>query len=178
MTVQLLANAILIVLLLAWVGYRQLTWRPVAVSRLWRFPAVLAAVGAIVLVQEAKPVPLTPLDLAAIAGELLLSLAVGAWMGRIAAFRPLPEPIRMGPDGRDVAVYESRTGGWGLALWIVVIAVRVGVDLLASAAGSHLVASTGVIFLLFAANRAARAAVSVARLDRHAAVASGRSDAA
>jgi hypothetical protein len=70
-----------------------------------------------------------------------------------------------------VAVYESRAGVLGLVLLVAVIAVSFGVDVLAAQAGSHLVAATGIILLVFAANRLARTAVFAARLDRHAALA-------
>jgi hypothetical protein len=171
MTVQTLGNALLILILVGWMGVRQMTWRPVVVSRMWRTPVVLAVVGAVLLLQQVKPATLTPLDLAVVAGELALSLGVGAWMGRIAHFRRYPRPVAAGRDGRDLALYESRTSGWGLALWLLVIAVRVGVDVVAGQAGSHLAAATGVILLVFAANRIARTAVFAARLDRHAALA-------
>ncbi len=171
MSVQLLVNGLLILLLIGWVGYRQMAWRPVSIARMWRGPGIFAVVGLILLVQQVKPSSLTPLDLAVVAGELVFSLAVGAWMGAIAHFRPLAEPVRLGKDQRYVASYESRTGVFGLVLWVLVIGVRVGVDVVAAQAGSHLVAATGIILLVFAANRAARTAVFAARLDRHAAVA-------
>lgn len=171
MNVQTLTNAILILLLIGWVGFRQLTWRPVSIAKMWRFPAIMSVVGVVLIVQQVKPTSLTPLDLAVVAGELLLSLAVGAWMGAIAHFRPLESPIQLGNDARYLATYESRTGVLGIVLWVLIIAVRVGVDVLASMAGSHLATATGVIFLVFAANRAARTAVFSARLDRHAALA-------
>lgn len=171
MSLQLLGNALLIVVLIGWVGYKQLVWRPVVVARMWRGPAIFAVVGAVMLVQQVKPSQLTALDLAVVVGEVLLSLGVGAWMGAIARFRPLAQPLLTGKDGRDVAEYESRTGVLGLVLWIAVIAVRVGVDVVAAQAGSHLVSATGMILLVFAANRAARTAVFAARLDRHRALA-------
>jgi hypothetical protein len=171
MTLQTLGNAILILVLIGWIGVRQMTWRPVVVSRMWRTPMILAVVGAVLLVQQVKPATITPLDIAVLAGELVLSLGVGAWMGRIAHVRPFAQPVAAGRDGRDVALYESRTGAWGLALWLLVVAVRVGVDVVAAHAGSHLAMATGVILLVFAANRVARTAVFAARLDRHAALA-------
>ena len=171
MTIQTIANAVLILLVIGWIGVRQLAWRPVALSKMWRSPLIFAVVGVILLAQQVKPAAITPLDLAVVAGELVISLAVGAWMGAIARFRRLPQPIATGKDGRDVAVYESRTGVLGLILWLVVIAVRVGLDVLAAQAGSHLASATGIILLVLAANRLARTAVFAARVDRHAALA-------
>ena len=171
MTTQTLTNAIVILLLICWVGYRQMTWRPVSIAKMWRFPAIMSVVGVVLIVQQVKPSAVTLLDIAVVAGELVLSLAVGAWRGAIAHFRPLPSPVQLGNDARYIASYESRTGVLGMVLWVLVIAVRVGVDVLASMAGSHLVTATGIIFLVFAANRAARTAVYAARLERHAALA-------
>ncbi|WP_348788710.1 hypothetical protein [Leifsonia sp. NPDC080035] len=171
MSVQTLGNAILIVLAIGWIGYRQMTWRPVSIAKMWRLPAIAAVVGVVLLVQQVKPSSLTPLDFVVVVVELVISLGVGAWMGAIAHFRPLAQPVRLGKDDRYTATYESRTGVLGLVLWVVVIAVRVGVDVLAGVAGSHLAASTGVIVLVLAANRVARTAVFAARLDRHAALA-------
>lgn len=175
MTLQTVVNAVLILALIGWVGYRQAIWRPVTVGRMWRFPAIFAMIGVVLLVQQVTPALLSPLDLAVVAGELVLSLAVGAWMGAIAYFRPLPEVVLVGGERRagdlgSLATYESRTGVLGIALWVLLIVVRVGVDVLASMAGAHLASATGIIFLVLAANRAARAAVFTARLERHAAL--------
>ncbi|MEO7014990.1 MAG: hypothetical protein ABI130_12550 [Leifsonia sp.] len=169
MTIQTIGNVLLILVLIGWIGYRQMTWRPVSISRMWRLPAVMGLVGAILLMQTVKPTTLTTLDVSVLAVELVISLAIGAWMGAIAQFRALPEPIDLGRD-RGLAQYESRTGAWGLALWVLVIAVRTGIDVIAGMAGSHLAASTGVILLMLAANRAARTVVFASRLDKHTAV--------
>ncbi|WP_431218754.1 hypothetical protein [Leifsonia xyli] len=171
MTLQTIANGLLILLLVGWIGARQLTWRPVALGRMWRSPLIFAVLGCVLLLQQVSPSAVTPLDIALLLGELVFSLAVGAWMGSIAHFRRLPEPVVTGRDGRDLAEYESRTSMWGMVLWLVVIAVRILVDVLASLAGAHLVSAAGVILLVFAANRAARTAVFAARLDRHATLA-------
>ncbi|ANF33340.1 hypothetical protein A0130_07480 [Leifsonia xyli] len=170
MTLQMIANGLLILLLIVWIGVRQMTWRPVVVSRMWRSPLILAIIGLALIAQQVTPASITPLDIAVLVGELLFSLGVGAWMGAIAHFRRLPQPVPAGKDGRDLAIYESRTGGWGMALWLVVVAVRIVVDVVAAQAGAHLASATGVILLVFAANRVARTAVFAARLERHAAV--------
>ncbi len=171
MTLQTLLNVVLIVVLIGWIGYRQMQWRPVSIARMWRMPGIMAVVGVALLAQTVKPTALTPLDIAVLVVELAISLGIGAWMGAIAHFRPLPEPRAIGKDARYIAAYESRTGAWGLALWVLVIAVRLGIDVLAGMAGSHLAESTGVILLMLAANRAARTLVFAGRLDRHASVA-------
>lgn len=168
MTIQTIANALLFVLLIGWIGVRQMTWRPVAISRMWTTPAIMGLIGVIMLAQTTKPMALTALDLSVVAIELVISLGIGAAMGAIAQFRRLPAPIDVGKGG--IAHYESRTGPWGLALWVVVIAIRVGIDVLAGMAGSHLAAATGVILLMLAANRAARTLVFANRLNKHASV--------
>jgi hypothetical protein len=168
MTLQTIGNALLIVVLIGWLGFRQLTWRPVSILSMWRLPALLGIVGVVLLVQTTDGAHLTALDIAVLLVEIAVSLGIGAWMGAIAVFRPLSTPIT---DPRRPASVESRTGWWGLALWVLVIVIRVGIDLLAAQAGSHLAASTGIIVLLVAANRAARTAVFAYRLERMPAVA-------
>jgi hypothetical protein len=163
MTLQTIGNVLLIIVLIGWIGIRQLTWRPVSIARMWRVPAIMAIVGVVLLMQTTDAAHLTALDLAVLVVEIAISLGIGAWMGALAVFRPsLEAPARS---------VESRTGWWGLALWVLVIVIRVGIDLLAAQAGSHLAASTGIIVLLVAANRAARTAVFAYRLERMPAVA-------
>lgn len=159
-------NGILIVALLAYVGYRQSVWRPVSIPQMWKRPALFAIIGLVVLVQQLHGASLTPVDVGLVIGELLLTLGAGAWMGAMAHFRPLPHPIRLGRDGRYIATVESRTGIFGLVLWGAIIVIRVGIDIAAAHMGSHLAGATGMIFLIFAANRAARVWVLSARLAR------------
>ncbi len=170
----MIADAILVLVAIGWIGYRQMTWRVVDPSRMWRMPVVLAVVGAGILVTGDKASILTPIDVTALAVELVVGLGIGAVMGAIAHFRPLSsaaieayEAHRR--DGRGVGAavaYESRTGWVGLALWFVMIAVRVGLDVAAAHLGAAEVVSTGVILLIIAANRAARVAVFAYRLQR------------
>ena len=49
LSLQLVTNAIVIVALVAFVGYRQMTWRAVDPGRMWRLPAILAIVGLVTL---------------------------------------------------------------------------------------------------------------------------------
>lgn len=173
---QLIVNAILILLLLVWVGYRQTTWRAVDASRMLRMPAILAIAGLAVLGSGSDLAHLSGLDVAVLLTELILSCGIGALMGLISRFRPMSSEAREAyarrGAGRSAAgtapSLEARTGWAGLALWAALIAVRIGADVLAAHLGSALAASTGVILLLVAANRAARVLVILRRADRSA----------
>lgn len=158
MNVTSVLDILLVVLLIGWLGYRQSTWRPVVPSRLWRTPVVLAVIGVFSLVHGAA---FGPMDLGVLVIELVLSLGVGAWMGALAHFRLGEQPA----DGAAARI-ESRTGWWGMALWIVLVAARVGIHVAAASMGAAAATGTGVILLVFAANRAARSAVVSARLAR------------
>jgi hypothetical protein len=158
MDTQIIGNVLLALVILAVVAYRQTTWRPAVPAALLRVPLIMGIVGVFMLVQQHAV--LTGLDAAVLVVELVVSLGVGAWMGAIAHFRRLPSAAGA------PAQYETRTGWWGLALWLVVIAVRIGIDVVATGLGAHAATTTGVILLLLSANRAARAGMIALRLDR------------
>lgn len=159
----------------AWVIGRQLTWQVVSQSNVWRMPAILAIVGVVMLVQTKGLTSVSPLDVLILLGELVLALAIGTSMGFMAKFRSRPQTAadikrKDGVQVHDpnITVTESRTGAWGAALWVVMIALRIGIELLANHYfPSALLASTGTILLVVAANRAARALVITTRLQRH-----------
>ena len=152
------------ILVLVWVGYRQTTWRAVDAGRMWRMPVILGIAAVATLVTSKMAV--NGIDVAALAIELVISAATGIWMGALAHFRPLEPTSVSGSDGRSAARWESRTGWWGLALWLLVIGVRVGIDLLAVHFGATLVSSTGIILLVVAVNRLARVVVILHRAAR------------
>ncbi len=147
------------ILVLVWVGYRQTTWRAVDGSTMWRMPVILGLVGLVTLIGTGTVLGGT--DLAALAIELVVSVATGAWMGAIARFRPAAAPT---PD--RLVRWETRNGWWGLALWLLVVAVRIGIDVVAVQLGAGMVTSTGVILLVLAANRLVRVAVILSRAGR------------
>ncbi|MFT4136173.1 hypothetical protein [Microbacterium sp.] len=167
---QLIVNALLILLLLVWVGYRQTTWRAVDPTRMWRLPVILAVVGLATLSSTGSLSRVSGLDVAMLVAELLLAFAVGALMGAISRFRPMSAASLAAHRTRygeaTTVTLQTRTGWTGLALWIVLIAVRVGLDVVAVRMGSGLAASTGVILLMVAVNRVARVAVILARSSR------------
>jgi hypothetical protein len=162
MNLQTIGNAILIILVIGWIGYRQTTWRPVAIGRMYRMGLILAVVGVALAVQAAGA--LTGLDIAVLLVEVVISLGIGAWMGMLARFRPL-DASSAGSGGSSPR-FESRTGWWGLALWLLVLAVRIVIDVVAVGMGARAATSAGVILLLVAANRIARTFVFSARLQR------------
>jgi hypothetical protein len=158
-----------------WVVYRQFTWQLVSPRSLWRMPAIVAIVGVVMLSQIKSLGAVTPTALLILAGELVLSLGLGAIMGSLAKFRTRAQragdvrqrsgvPVEFDPG---VTVTESRTGGLGVALWVILIAIRIGIELYtAHYFPSALLASTGTILLVVAGNRAARALVITLRMER------------
>ena len=82
-------------------------------------------------------------------------------MGAIAHFRPIAAPA-----ANRLARWETRNGWWGLVLWLLVVVVRIGIDIVAVRLGAGMVTSTGVILLVLAANRLVRVAVILNRTGR------------
>jgi hypothetical protein len=175
MNISTVTDIIIALAVLCWIIYRQFTWQLVSPSRLWRMPAIIAIIGVIMLAQTKSLTAVKPVDLLILAGELVLSLGLGAIMGTLARFRTRGQrasdirqrsgvPVEFDPS---VTVTESRTGALGASLWVVLIVVRVGIELLtAHYFPSALLASTGTILLVVAANRAARALVVTLRMER------------
>jgi hypothetical protein len=75
---------------------------------------------------------------------------------------------RAARKGRSVGnvSLEARTGWVGLVLWLVLIVVRVGLGIVSAKSGAELTASSGIIMLMVAANRATRIAVILSRAGR------------
>ncbi|SOC89176.1 hypothetical protein SAMN05660766_2896 [Curtobacterium sp. 314Chir4.1] len=162
MSVQLVANILIGVALVVFLGYRQATWQYLDPTRIWRTPLVMAIVGVVILAQTKATVTTT--DVVFLGIEALITVGVGLTMGRITRFRTVATPDS---KGRTI---QSRTGWLGAALWIVLLLVRIGLDVLGGHLGAHLLTSTGTILLVLALNRAARALV----IDQRIPVATGR----
>ena len=175
MNISTVTDIIIALAVLCWIIYRQLTWQLVNPSRLWRMPIIIAIIGVVMLAQTKSLTAVKPVDLLILVGELVLALGLGAVMGTLARFRTRAQRAndvrQRGGQSVDfdpsVTVTESRTGALGAALWIVLIALRVGIELLtAHYFPSALLASTGSILLVVAANRAARALVVGMKMER------------
>lgn len=198
MTIQSLADILIGLAVVGWIVYRQLTWRIVSISKMWKMPLILGVIGIAMLAQGKGGHPITAIDIAVLAVELVVSVGIGLVMGRLAVFRTrtirpgepgdprlsrrdhhrdggqtryvaqAEEPV-LNPDG-SMTVLENRTGWLGLVLWIVLILVRIGMDAVAVELGSVLATATGVILVMVAANRAARVFIIAARVQNRAAV--------
>lgn len=179
MNLSVLSNVLLILLAVGVIAVRQMTWRPVLGGRDWTFPLVAVVAGAAFLLQSLNGRALGVIDVVAFVVEVVIALGVGAGMGAIAHIRPLARPAGYVPDtaglspkaaAQALAEFETRTGPWGLGLWVVLIGVRVGLTFAFESLGSHLGVSTGMILLVLAANRASRILVLHRRVDalRHA----------
>lgn len=159
MSLQLLINVLLGIALVVYVGSKQLRWRRVDRTGVWRLPAILGILGLVNLSSAAKTLAVGPVDVTMVAVELVLAVAVGVVMGRITVFRAAA------PDAKGNTI-EAKSGRAGMALWIGLIAVRIGLDVVGGLLGAHVLTATGVILLTVAANRAAAAFVVDARLPR------------
>jgi hypothetical protein len=151
MSVQLIANVVIGIALVGFLAYRQMTWQSVDPARIWRLPVILGIVGVVMMANTKATV--TSTDVVFLGIEVLLSVAIGLTMGAITSFRTSATPDRRG------RTLQTRTGWLGGVLWIVLIAVRIGLDAAGTHLGAHLLTSTGTILLMVAVNRAARALV-------------------
>jgi hypothetical protein len=158
MSVQLAANILIGVALVAFLAYRQATWQYLDPARIWRGPLVMAVIGVVVLAQTKATI--TTADVVFLGIEALITVGVGLTMGSITRFRTVGTPD---DKGRTI---QSRTGWLGAGLWLVLIFVRVGLDVVGGHFGAHLLTSTGTILLVLALNRAARAVVLDQRIPR------------
>ena len=174
MNLSVVSNVLLVLIAVGWIAVRQMSWRPVRGGRDWLFPGLAAVVGLALLLQSLNGRALGVIDVVAFVVELVIAVGLGIGMGVIARIRPIARPagyapVTTGLSARDAAQalarFESRTGAWGLALWFVLIAVRVGLTFAFESLGSHLGISTGLILLMLAANRAARILVLHNRVE-------------
>jgi hypothetical protein len=175
MTTSNVADILIALALVAWIMYRQFTWQLVSLAKLWKMPVIVAAVGIIMLAQSKSLTAITPIDIGILAVELIISLGLGAAMGSMARFRTRPQTAadvssRRNPSAAfnpAVTVIESRTGALGAALWLVLIAIRIGIEIAVNHYfHSAFLSSTGTILLVVAGNRVARALVVAGRMER------------
>jgi hypothetical protein len=160
MTPELLINIAIGVVLVGLIAVRQLRWRRIDRGNVWRLPAVLGIVGVVLLGTTTGGITVGSLDIGLIALELVISIGIGLLMGRLTTIRVAGAPDKKGNP------FEARAGGVGVALWIVFLGLRIGIDVIGAGLGAQLLTGTGVILLSVAANRAASALVIDSRLPR------------
>lgn len=155
MTSQNALTAVLVIAILGWIIYRQNQWRRFDRARMWRAPLIPGIVGAFAFARSTELASVHTLDIAVLVFEGVLSLAVGAVMGVKSRF-----------SSDSAGGLLVRTGLAASALWLVLVAVRVGIDVAAIGFGATAVASGGVLLALLALNRLGRVVVIAARADR------------
>jgi hypothetical protein len=163
-SVQLLTNIVIGLALVGFIAYRQVRWTRTDRRSVWRMPLILGVIGVISLSSSAKTMTVGAPDITIIGIELVLAVVIGLMMGRLTVFR-----VASTPDSKGRTI-ESRSGGAGAALWVILIVVRVGLDVVGGMMGAHLLTATGVILITVAASRAASALMIDGRLPNVATV--------
>jgi hypothetical protein len=163
MTSSTLTDLVIGLALIAYFCSRQLTWRPVDPGRMLKLPLVLGVLGVVSMARQTTTVH--AVDVVILGLSALLAVASGAMMGRLARFRRSPA---------DPRVTESRTGWAGVAIWLGLIVIRVGIDVAGHRMGSDLAVSTGTILVVLAVNRLTAALVVSARQHRRPLVMTGK----
>jgi hypothetical protein len=154
MSVQMIGVVGLGLAVIGLLVWRQLRWTRFEPGRALRLPIVLAGLGALEVAAAATTTRLVPADLTLLAAELVVALAIGAGMGRLTVFRLSPAAT---------GAWETRTGVLGAALWLVLIAVRVGASAAGPALGARTAASTGVLLVVLAVTRGTAALIARSR---------------
>lgn len=162
-SLQYIAEIVLALVVIGFIGVRQMQWRPIVESRLWRQPLLLAVVGVFLIARGPGVTTLSTGEVALLVVEAAVSVGIGVAMGAITRFRPLDTPT-------ESARLESSIGAIGLVLWAVYILVRIGFGIWTAYSGSAALDATGVILVMIGLNRIGRATVLATRLNRFAAV--------
>ncbi len=159
-TASAIEQVVIVVAILALIMATRLQARPMREGpRRWRVPAVLVVVG-IYLITSAgrgnKPVSFGGADLGYLVLGALICLVLGALRG---------STIRIWNQG---GVMMQRYAPLTVALWIVVIAVRAGMDLAAPHFGVAKALAAASVLFMFGLTLLGEAAVTALRAQRHA----------
>lgn len=146
-------EGLVIVVVVGWIMYRQTRWSLLDPQRLWRGPIILAVVGGLQLKSMAD-IQINGVAIAMLAITAVVSVGVGLAMGSLSE-------LRWARDG-----IEARTGWLGSVLWLVLLVVRIGMDVVAHIEGAAVVTSVGVILLVVALNRVGRGLVLARRAEQ------------
>ncbi|WP_067564870.1 hypothetical protein [Nocardia acidivorans] len=144
-------EVVLVLLVVGWFVYRQTRWQDLDPNRIWRGPIILGVIGFVRLRSAIPAAGIGAVAVVLLVISAALSIAVGLAMGALSQVR------------RAESGWQARTGLLGSLLWLVLLAVRIGVDIGAKHAGAEVVASVGAILLMPALNRAGRGVVLAGR---------------
>lgn len=146
-----LLEGLLVIAMLALILRQQLRWRTVA--RMQRIGTVLSVIGVVLVLQEIAQARIAPVALGYLVLTVAFAIAAGLVMGLVST-------VRSGADG----ALEMRGGWWGLALWVVYIAVRVAMSVaVVVLTGSQSSRTTGLILVSIGLARLVSAAVATHR---------------
>ena len=119
--------------------------------RLWGTPIILAATGVIYIPFTVHA--LVAADVLLVIIELIVSVLVGWGLGALTTTQIAAVPDRRG------RYLQIRSGWKGGALWTLFIAIRLGMQPVASVMHAQLITSPGVVLILVATARAVMAMV-------------------
>lgn len=151
---QNVGEIVLVVLVIGWVVYRQTQWQALDHARLWRLPIILGIIGVLSLKSAVGTTTVQPISVVLLVVSAVLAAGVGLLMGTMSQVRRF--------EGR----IEARTGVAGSMLWLVMLAVRIGVDVAGHVLNAGpLVTSAGAIMIFIALNRAGRTLILARRSE-------------
>lgn len=136
---------------------RQFVWRQLKDRPQWRAGVILGIVGVVLVLQQPELIsaPLTAADLGMMVLECAVSFGIGILMGKMTVYRVVGDQV------------ELRTPPIGILLWVVFIAVRIALVMLADGSGAVIAASGSFILISLAFNRLARGFVIEGQRARH-----------
>jgi hypothetical protein len=138
-----------VIAVVAFVIVRQLKGEPIRGKRLIVLPAVLAVIGIVDLASAGRHP--AAIDIFFISVSALIAAGIGVGQGLMMHLEP-----RLG-------ALWGKMPARSLWLWAALVATRVGLDVIASAAHAHVAASTASILLVLGVNRLTQAAVITVR---------------
>jgi hypothetical protein len=154
---QFMGNYALPILSVLYLIGRQFMWRQLKDRPQWRAGIIFGIVGVVLILQQPELIsaPLSAVDLGMMVLECAVSFGIGILMGRMTVYRVIDDRV------------ELRTPPIGILLWVVFIAVRIGLVMLADGSGAVIAASGSFILISLAFNRLARGFVIESQRAKH-----------
>ncbi|GAB3398618.1 hypothetical protein GCM10027515_04050 [Schumannella luteola] len=138
---------------------QELRWRPVETTIEWRVPGIIGLIGLIGLLNTGL-LPPSGVDLGLLAIAVVAALGSGAAAGLLTRLRPLAPATRAKLEARrvrggrwaraSIPEHEGRTGWVGVALWVVTLGVRYGIELVGEHLDARIAETTGLALLVVA----------------------------